>query len=87
MNFVFISPNFPVRYFKFVEALVDHGIRVLGIGDSPYYDLHERLKKGLTEYYFVKDLGNYDEMLKACRYFESKYGKISFMISAAICTA
>ncbi len=81
MNFVFISPNFPVRYFKFVEALVDHGIRVLGIGDSPYYDLHERLKKGLTEYYFVKDLGNYEEMLKACRYFESKYGKISFIES------
>ncbi len=81
MNFVFISPNFPVRYFKFVEALVDHGIRVLGIGDSPYYDLHERLKKGLTEYYFVKDLGDYDEMLKACQYFEGKYGKISFIES------
>ncbi len=81
MNFIFISPNFPVRYFKFVEALKGHGIRVLGIGDSPYYDLHERLKNGLTEYYFVKDLGNYDEMLKACRYFENKYGKISFIES------
>ena len=25
MNFIFISPNFPPRYFKWVEALKDHG--------------------------------------------------------------
>lgn len=81
MNFIFISPNFPVRYYKFVEALKNHGICVLGIGDSPYFDLHERLKNSLSEYYYVKDLGDYNQMLKACKYYEEKYGKISFIES------
>ncbi|MCI2111512.1 MAG: ATP-grasp domain-containing protein [Bacilli bacterium] len=81
MNFIFVSPNFPIRYFKWVEALKDHGVNVLGIGDSPYYDVHPRLKKALTEYYFVRDLSNYPEMLKACRYYQGKYGKIGFIES------
>lgn len=81
MNFVFISPNFPVRYFKWVEALRDHGVNVLGIGDSPYYDVHPRLKAALKEYYFVRDISNYEEMVKAIAYFESKYGKIDYIES------
>ena len=78
MNFVFISPNFPVRYFKWVEALRDHGVNVLGIGDSPYYETHDRLKAALREYYFVGDMSNYDNMYRAVAYFEKKYGKIDF---------
>lgn len=81
MNFIFISPNFPVRYFKWVEALSGHGINVLGIGDSPYYDVHPRLSKALKEYYFVSDLSDYPKMLEACRYYEMKYGKIDFIES------
>jgi len=81
MNFIFISPNFPVRYFKWVEALKDHGVTVLGIGDSPYYDVHPRLKAALNEYYFVDDLGNFSKMLAACKYFEKKYGTIGFIES------
>jgi hypothetical protein len=81
MNFIFISPNFPVRYFKWVEALQKHGVTVLGIGDSPYYDVHPRLKAALKEYYFVSDLTKYDDMLKACQYFEKKYGPISYIES------
>ena len=34
MNFIFISPNYPYRYFKWVEALKERGITVLGIGDT-----------------------------------------------------
>ena len=81
MNFVFISPNFPVRYFKWVEALRDHGVNVLGIGDSPYYETHDRLKAALREYYFVGDMSNYDNMYRAVAYFEKKYGKIDFIES------
>jgi biotin carboxylase len=81
MNFIFISPNFPPRYFKWVEALKDHGVTVLGIGDSPDYDLHPRLKAALTEYVFVDDLSNYAKMLAACKAYEKKYGKISFIES------
>jgi dihydroxyacetone kinase-like protein len=28
INFVFVSPNFPARYFKWVESLAARGIRV-----------------------------------------------------------
>jgi hypothetical protein len=81
MNFIFVSPNYPVRYFKWVEALKERGVTVLGIGDSPYEDLHPRLRSALAEYYFVRDLGQYADMLSACRYFEGKYGKIDFIES------
>ena len=81
MNFIFVSPNFPVRYFKWVEALAHHGITVLGIGDSPSYDVHPRLKAALKEYTFVKDLSDYPSLLAACRHYETKYGKIDFIES------
>lgn len=81
MNFVFISPNFPRRYFKWVEALKSRGINVLGIVDSPYYDLDPRLVNALTEIYFVYDMTNKEEMNKAVGYFERKYGKIDFIES------
>lgn len=81
MNFIFISPNYPYRYFKWVEALKERGITVLGIGDTPYNDTSIRLRNALTEYYFLPNLANFDEMLKACRYFERKYGKIDYLES------
>lgn len=81
MNFIFISPNFPPRYFKWVEALKDHGVTVLGVGDSPYYDVHPRLKAALSEYYYVDDMNDYKKMLAACQYYEKKYGKIDFIES------
>src|SRR5574344_214961 len=81
MNFIFISPNFPPRYFTWVEALKDHGVTVLGIGESPDYDLHPRLKAALSEYAFVDDLGNYTKMLAACKAYEKKYGKIDIIES------
>jgi len=81
MNFVFVSPNFPRRYFKWVEALKSRGINVLGIVDSPYYDLDPRLVNALTEIYFVYDMTNKTEMERAVGYFQNKYGKIDFIES------
>ena len=81
MNFIFVSPNFPVRYFKWVEALRARGINVLGIGDSPTYDLHPRLVASLTEYYYVWDMSNHALMDEAVRYYERKYGKIDYIES------
>lgn len=81
MNFIFISPNYPYRYFKWVESLKKRGITVLGIGDTPYNETSPRLRAALTEYYFLPSLGNFDEMLKSCRYFERKYGKIDYLES------
>lgn len=81
MNFVFISPNFPIRNYKWVESLSNRGVNVLGIGDSPFSSCHPRLLKALKEYYFVKDLSNFDDMVKAISYFENKYGKIDYIES------
>lgn len=81
MNFIFVSPNFPTRYFKWVESLRSRGMNVLGIGDSPYYDLHPRLIASLTEYYYVHDMSNNALMEQAVEYYQNKYGKIDFIES------
>lgn len=81
MNFVFISPNFPSRYYLFVEALKRKGINVLGIGDSVYRDLEPRLLASLTEYYFVADMSDTQAMEAAVAYYQSKYGKIDYIES------
>ena len=81
INFVFVSPNFPARYFKWAESLAARGIRVLGIGDSPYNELNPRLISALTEYYFTPNLGDYAAMEQAVAYFEKKYGHIDYIES------
>ena len=43
-NFIMISPNFPMTYYKFAEALKNRGIRVIGIGDAFVHELDENLK-------------------------------------------
>lgn len=51
VNFIFVSPNFPEKYWQFCDELQKNGIRVLGIGDAPYESLSAELKNSLTEYY------------------------------------
>lgn len=80
MNFIFVSPNFPTNYYLWVEALKRHGVNVLGIGDSPYWDLHPRLKESLAEYYYA-DLSDMGQLEAACRYYQDKYGKIDYIES------
>ena len=43
MNFVFISPAYPVTCAAFCERLSEQGVNVLGIGDVPYDTLGDRL--------------------------------------------
>ena len=80
-NFVFISPNFPLTYWKFCRELKYNGLRVLGIGDCPYDELMPELQENLHEYYKVTSLENYDEMFKAVAFFTFKYGKIDWLES------
>ncbi len=80
-NFVFISPNFPEKYWQFCDELQKNGIRVLGIGDAHYDSLSTELKNSLTEYFHVPDMCNYDDMYKAVAYFAWKYGKIDWIES------
>ena len=51
MNYVFISPAYPVTCTQFCDRLSRHGVNVLGIGDVPYDTLNDTLKNALTEYY------------------------------------
>ena len=80
-NFIFISPNFPLTYWRFCAELKKNGMRVLGIGDSPYGDLSQELKDAMHEYYKVSSLENYDEVFKAVAFFTYKYGKIDWLES------
>ena len=80
-NFIFISPNFPVSYWKFCAELKRNGLRVLGIGDQPYFELKQELRESLDEYYKVGNLENYDEVFKAVAFFTYKYGKIDWLES------
>ena len=66
-NFVFISPNFPLTYWKFCAELRNNGMRVLGIGDCPYDELMPELRDALDDYYKVGSLENYDEVFRRWR--------------------
>ena len=81
MNFVFVSPNFPISYWLFCARLKENGVNVLGIGDCPYDDLTEDLRNSMTEYYKVGSMENYDEMFRAVAYYSFKYGKIDVLES------
>ncbi len=81
MNFVFISPNFPVAYRHFCQCLASNGVTVLGVGDCPYDGLHPELREALTEYYKVDTLEDYDQVLRAVGYFTGRYGKIDWVES------
>lgn len=81
MNFVFISPNFPRIYSKFVKALRDKGVTVLGIGDEPFETLSKELKDNLTEYCYVSDMSRYDWMKNTLGYLTYKYGPIDYIES------
>jgi len=76
MNYIFISPHFPVNYYNFIPHLRSFGFNVLGIADEDFERLRPELKYSLTEYYKVSDLHNYEELVKAIGFFIFKYGKI-----------
>ncbi|MCR5506122.1 MAG: ATP-grasp domain-containing protein [Bacilli bacterium] len=80
-NFVIISPHFPDTFHRFVQALKNNGFRTLGIGDSPYDKLPKELYSCLDEYYGCWDMGNFENEVKAVRYFEEKYGHIDYLES------
>ena len=81
MNYVFISPAYPVTCTKFCEALHNHDVNVLGIGDVPYDTLNDRLKRSLMEYYYVDSLEDYDQVYRAVAFFIHKYGRIDWLES------
>ncbi|MGM9874246.1 MAG: acetyl-CoA carboxylase biotin carboxylase subunit family protein [Bacilli bacterium] len=78
---IFISPHFPKTYYRFVEAMKKRGFITLGIGDSPYNDISDELKSCLDEYYTCPDMDNFDNEIKAVKYFVDKYHDIDYLES------
>jgi len=76
MNFVFLSPHFPPNYYQFCVHLRNLGATVLGLADEPYDNLHPDLKNALTEYYWVPNMHNYDDLQRALGYFIHRFGKL-----------
>jgi len=76
MNFVFLSPHFPPNYYLFCVHLRNLGANVLGIADELYENLRPELKETLTEYYYVPDMHNYGELVRALGYFTHRYGRL-----------
>lgn len=81
MNYIFISPGFPQTCTYFCSRLHQNGVTVLGIGDIPYDELGEELKRSLTEYYRVSSLEDYDQVYRAVAFFIHKYGRIDWLES------
>ena len=81
MNFVFISPNYPVSCAQFCDRLHARGVNVLGVGDAPYDTLGERLKGALTEYYQVESLEDYEQVYRAVAFFIHKHGRVDWLES------
>ncbi len=81
MNYVFISPAYPVTCTHFCDRLNRHGVNVLGIGDVPFDELNDQLKASLTEYYRVDTLEDYDSVYRAAAYYIHKYGRIDWLES------
>jgi len=81
MNYVFISPAYPVTCTLFIDRLHMHGVNVLGIGDVPYDTLNDQLKGALMEYYYVDSLEDYDQVYRAVAFFIHKYGRIDWLES------
>ena len=77
MNFIFISPQFPRTYWNFCDRLRRNGVTVLGIGDTPYDELEEPLKRTLTEYYRVDSMEDYGQMFRAVAFFPLNMGKLT----------
>ena len=65
MNYVFISPAYPVTCTLFIDRLHMHGVNVLGIGDVPYDN----------------SLEDYDQVYRAVAFFIHKYGRIDWLES------
>jgi biotin carboxylase len=76
MNFILISPYFPANFYGFAVSLKAKGVNTLAIGEEPYEALSPELRAGLTEYYRVASLENYDQVHRACGFFTHKYGRI-----------
>lgn len=76
MNIVFLSPHFPEQHFRYAFYLKQLGAQVIGLADEPPHFLKPHVREALSDYFWVSDMNNYDELLRACGHITAQYGKI-----------
>lgn len=76
MNYLLVSPNFPISQEFFAKGLKEKGINVLGVGSESYDALSQTLKDNLVEYFRVNDLEDYEEVFRAVAFLTYKHGEI-----------
>ncbi|MDR1697444.1 MAG: ATP-grasp domain-containing protein [Erysipelotrichaceae bacterium] len=80
MNYIFISPNFPERYYKITEALKRRGVKILVISDAPYESFCARLINSINHYYYA-DLNDYQAVCQGVEFYKTNYGPIDYIES------
>ena len=81
MNLIFISPHFPQTYWHFCAGAKANGVNVLAIADADYWSLPQELRNGISDYYKVNNLENYDDVYRAVAWLAHKWGKIDWIES------
>ena len=65
----------------FLPGAEVNGATVLGVGDTPYDALDQRVRDSLDEYYWVPSLEDYGQVFRAVAYFSWKWGKVDWVES------
>ncbi len=77
MTLLFLSPHFPPQYRHFCIALVEQGIRVVGIGEAPAEELPGELTRALSAYTHVPDMAALPMVLEAAMVLSQRFGPLS----------
>lgn len=81
MNVVFLSPQYPPQYWHFCRALRELGVTVLGVGDTPPWELRGELAGALSDYVHVPDMERHDALLRALGLLVHRHGRIDHIDS------
>jgi hypothetical protein len=81
MNVVFLSPQYPPQYWHFCRALRELGVTVLGVGDTPPWELRGELVGALSDYVHVSDMERHDALLRALGLLVHRHGRIDHIDS------
>lgn len=83
MNFVYLCPDFPPNFTLFSQRLAELGVRVLGVGEAPGESFAPSLRRTLSDYIRVRDMHDYDELVRALGLLTHRYGKLNRLDSHA----
>ncbi|MBN9414120.1 carboxylate--amine ligase [bacterium SCN 62-11] len=83
MNFVYLCPDFPPNFTLFSRRLAELGVRVLGVGEAPCETFTPALRHALSDYVRVRDMHDYEELVRALGLLTHRHGKLERLDSHA----